>query len=401
MNLTRIFICTFTLATTSSAATKQYGPGVSDTEIKIGNIMPYSGPASAYGTTGKAQAAFFRMINERGGVNGRKINFISLDGAYSPPKTLEVARRLVEREQVLLIFSPIGTAPNIAIQKYLNTRKVPQLLISTGASRWNDPVRYPWTMGFQPDYQSEARVYAAHILRHTPNARIGVLYQNDDYGKDYLTGFKDGLGAHTKMIVAELSYEVTAPSVDSQIVQMKGAGAEVFFNVCTPKFAAQAIRKAYDIGWRPVQYLNGPARSIGAVINPAGPDKARGIICSAYLKDPTDPHMASDRAVVAWREFMAKYYPDGSLDDSYNVSGYAHAETLVHVLQQAGDNLTRENVMKQAASLRDFEPTMVLSGIKLNTSATDYAPVESVRMMQFDGQHWSQMGELIEHPSRL
>jgi branched-chain amino acid transport system substrate-binding protein len=374
---------------------KKYDPGASDKEIKIGNIMPYSGPGSAWGAIGKTEAAYFRMINDRGGINGRKINFISLDDAYSPPKTVEVARRLVEQEQVLIIFGSLGTAPNMAIRKYLNTKKVPQLFISSGASQWNDPQNFPWTMGLLPEYRTESKVYVGHLLQHTPDARIGILYQNDDYGKEYLHGIKDALGAKAAMIVATLSYEVSAPTVDSQIVQLKASGANVFFNIAGAKFAAQAIRKAHDIGWKPVQYLNIPGNSVGSVLTPAGLDKSTGIISSLFGKDPMSPQWSSDPAVQQWTAFMKKYYPDGNLSDNLNAYGYSAAETLVQVLKQAGDVLTRENIMRQAASLKDFQPSLAIPGIKFNTSPTDFAPIESLQLIRFDGKNWVTFGDVI------
>jgi branched-chain amino acid transport system substrate-binding protein len=390
-----VFVLTFVAPLGAASTPKKYDPGASDKEIKIGNIMPYSGPGSAWGAIGKTEAAYFRMINDRGGINGRKINFISLDDAYSPAKTVEVARRLVEQEQVLFIFGSLGTAPNMAIRKYLNTKKVPQLFVSSGASQWNDPKNFPWTMGLLPEYRMESKAYVTHLLQHSPDARIGILYQNDDYGKDYLHGIKDALGAKAGMIVAALSYEVSAPTVDSQIVQLKASGANVFFNIAGAKFAAQAIRKAYDIGWKPVQYLNIPGNSVGSVLTPAGLDKSIGIISSNFGKDPTSPRWANDPAVIEWTAFMKKYYPDGSLTDFYTTYGYVAAETIVQVLKQAGDVLTRENIMKQAASLKDFEPSMSIPGIKYNTSATDFAPMESLQLMRFDGKSWVTFGDVI------
>ena len=384
------------LAATPAAAQKKYDPGASDTEIKIGQTMPYSGPASAYGTIGKAEAAYFKMINEQGGINGRKINFISLDDAYSPPKTVEMVRRLVEQDEVLLVFQTLGTPSNTAIQKYMQAKKVPQLFVATGATKWNDPAGNPWTMGWQPNYQTETTIYAKHILKEKPNAKIAVLYQNDDYGKDYLKGLKDGLGDKAKsMIVAEVSYEVSEPTVDSQIVQLHGSGADVFVNITTPKFAAQAIRKAFDIGWKPVHYLNNVSVGVGSVLTPAGLDKSVGLISTAYLKDPVDTQWATDKAIVDWTAFMKKYYPDGSLIDNTNVYGYTVAQTLVQVLKQCGDNLTRENVMKQAASLKDFAPDTMLPGIKMNTGPKDFAPIESVQLMRFDGKTWVRFGPVI------
>jgi branched-chain amino acid transport system substrate-binding protein len=379
------------------AASNKYGPGVTDTEIKIGNITPYSGPASAYGTMGQVQAAYFKMINDQGGVRGRKITFVTVDGAYNPAKTVEVARRLVERDGVLLLCGVLGTAPNVAIQKYLNARKVPHLFVLSGASQWNNPRQNPWTLGFIPDYQFEASVYASYILKTKPSARIGILYQNDDYGKDYVTGFKKALGARAAgMIVAEVSYEVSDPTIDSQIVKLKGSGADVFFNVSTPKFATQAIRRAHDIGWTPQHYLNLVASSAGAVLQPAGFDKANGIISSAYAKDPNDAEFRHDPDVEAWHAFMRKYYPAGSLEDQFNVNGYVLAATMARILEQCGNDLTRENIMRQAASLSHFSAPLLLPGVTMTTSATDFAPIESVRLMRFDGKRWVRFGDVIE-----
>jgi branched-chain amino acid transport system substrate-binding protein len=384
------------LGTSSALAQKKYDTGASDTEIKIGNTMPYSGPASAYGTIGKAAAAYFKKINDEGGINGRKINFISVDDGYSPPKTVEMARRLVEQDQVLLVWGPLGTPSNTAIQKYMNAKKVPQLFVFTGATKWNDPKNFPWTMGWQPNYQTEAAIYAKHILQTKPDAKIAILYQNDDYGKDYLKGFEDGLGAKAKtMIVARASYETSDPTVDSQVVQLQGSGANVFFNITTPKFAAQAIRKAYDIGWKPVQYLNNVSANIGSVLVPAGLDKSVGIISTAYVKDQSDPAWKDDKGMNDWRAFMAKYYPDGNLKDGGNVVGYGNAQTLVQVLKQCGDNLTHENVMKQAANLKNFELGVLLPGIKINTGPDDFAPIQSVQLAKFDGKEWARFGEIL------
>ena len=385
----------------TALAQKKYDPGASDAEIKIGNTMPYSGPASAYGTIGKAEAAYFKKINDEGGINGRKINFISLDDGYSPPKTVEQVRKLVEQDEVLLVFGPLGTPSNTAIQKYMNAKKVPQLFVATGATKWNDPQGNPWTMGWQPNYQTETTIYAKHILKNKPNAKIGVLYQNDDYGKDYLKGLRDGLGEKAKaMIVAEVSFEVTDPTIDSQIVQLQGSGADVFINITTPKFAAMAIRKAYDIGWKPLQYLNNVSSSVGSVLTPAGLDKSVGIISSNYGKDPTDPQWANDPGMNEWRAFMKKYFPDGNLTDSSNVYGYSVARTLVQVLKQCGDNLTRENVMKQAANLKDFDTGLALPGIRINTSPTDFAPIQAVQLVKFDGKTWGLFGEVLDASSR-
>ena len=384
------------MAAAPALAPKKYGPGASDTEIKIGNTIPYSGPASAYGIIGKVEAAYFKMINEAGGIGGRKINYVSLDDGYSPPKAVEMARRLVEQDEVLFVVSTLGTPSNSAIHKYMNQKKVPHLFLATGASKWNDPKDFPWTMGFNPNYQSEGRLYAQDILRNRPNAKIAVLYQNDDYGKDYLEGFKAGLGAKGKtMIVKEASYEVTDPTVDSQMAQLQASGADTFFNITTPKFAAQAVRKAWDSGWKPTHYLNNVSASIGTVLKPAGVDKSVGLITTQYLKDQNDKQWANDPAVIEWTAFMKKYYPDGNLVATENFYGWCVAQTMVQVVKQAGNNLTRENIMKQAASLKDFAPGCLLPGIKINTSATDFAPIESVQLARFDGKEWVRFGEII------
>jgi len=378
-----------------ATAQKKYDPGASDSEIKIGNTNPYSGPASAYGTIGKSIAAYFKMVNERGGINGRKVNFISYDDGYSPPKTVEMARKLVEQDEVLLLFQTLGTPSNTAIQKYMNGKKVPQLFVATGATKWNDPKGNPWTMGWQPNYQTEGKIYAKHILQTKPNAKIAVLYQNDDYGKDYLKGFEDGLGAKKSMIVAKASYEVADPTVDSQIVQLKASGADVFFNITTPKFAAQAIRAAYDTGWKPVHYLNNVSNSVGSVLTPAGLEKSVGIITTAYLKDPTDKTWENDAAMKTWRAFMAKYYPDGNLADPFNVYGYTVGRTLEQVLKQCGDNLTRENVMKQAASLKRLQLDTLLPGIAISTGPSDFAPIEAMQLERFNGKQFELFGSVI------
>ena len=383
------------LGISGAAAQQQHDPGAPDAEIRIGNIMPYSGPASAYGVIGRVEAAYFRMINDAGGINGRKIRFISLDDGYNPGKTFEVARRLVEQERVLLLFNCLGTPTNSAIHKYMNASKVPQLFVAAGASKWGDPKHYPWTMGGQPSYQTEGRVYARHILKTRPDARIGVLYQNDDYGKDYLKGFREGLGDKNGAIVSAVSYEVTDPTIDSQIIELKASGADVFFDIATPKFAALAIRKAYDIGWHPVHYLNSVSNSIGSVLTPAGPDKAVGLYSAAYLKDPVDPRWRNDAGIKAWRAFMSKYYPEGSQSDYLNVYGYAAAQLLVQVLRQAGDTLTRDNIMKQAANLRNVQLDVALPGVKVNTSPSDYSPFESLQLEQFNGKQWVLLGGVI------
>ncbi len=377
-------------------AQKKYDPGATDTEIKIGSIMPYSGPASAYGVIGRTEAAYFRKINAEGGINGRKINFISYDDAYSPPKAVEQSRKLVESDQVLLIFGSLGTPSNTAIQKYMNTKKVPQLFISTGATKWNDPQNFPWTMGWQPNYQSEARIYAKYILKEKPNARIAVLYQNDDYGKDYLKGLMDGLGNKAaSMIVAEDAYDVAEPTIDTHIVKMKSLDADVFVDITTPKFAAQAIRKAAEIGWRPLHFLNIVSTSIGAVIKPAGLQNAQGIISVAYLMDPLDPQWKDDPGMKAFDEFLAKDFPEGNRADSFVVTGYNMAQTLVQVLKQCGDNLTRENVMKEAANLKDFRTSNLLPGITINTSPIDFAPIKQAQLRRFKGETWQLFGPML------
>jgi branched-chain amino acid transport system substrate-binding protein len=389
-------ILALTVTGGAAIAQKKYDTGATDTEIKIGNIMPYSGPASAYGVIGKTIDAYLRKINAEGGINGRKINFISYDDGYSPPKAVEQVRKLVESDEVLLVFNPLGTPSNTAIQKYLNGKKVPQLFVATGATKWNDPKTFPWTMGWQPNYQSETQIYAKYILKEKPNAKVAVLYQNDDYGKDYLKGFKDGLGAKAaSMIVIEESYEVSEPTIDSHIVKMKATGADVFINITTPKFAAQAIKKNAEIGWKPLHFLNNVSASIGSVIKPAGMENAQDIISSQYLKDPTDGQWKDDAGMKAWNEFLDKYYPEANRADASVMYGYSVAQTLAHVLKACGDNLTRENVMKQAASIKDLELGGLLPGIKINTSATDFAPISSVQLIRFKGETWERFGEVL------
>src|ERR1700692_2347160 len=376
-------------------AQKKYDTGATDTEIKIGNIMPYSGPASAYGVIGKTEAAYFKKINAEGGINGRKINFISNDDAYSPPKAVEQARKLVESDEVLFIFNSLGTPSNSAIHKYMNSKKVPQLFVATGATKWNDPKEFPWTMGWQPNYQSEARIYAKYLLKEKPDAKIAVLYQNDDYGKDYLKGLKDGLGAKASNIVAEESYETTEPSVDNHIVKLKSTGAEVFIDITTPKFAAQAIKKNSEIEWKPLHILNNVAASVGSVIKPAGYENSQGIISAAYLKDVSDPQWDNDAGMKQFLDFLAKDFPDGNKLDGSVIVGYGVAQTLVQVLKQCGDDLTRENVMKQAANLKDFRTEVLLPGVKINTSPTDFAPISQLQLMKFKGEKWELFGDIV------
>jgi ABC-type branched-subunit amino acid transport system substrate-binding protein len=380
----------------SVVAQKSYDTGATDAEIKIGNIMPYSGPQSAWSMNGRTEAAYFRKINAEGGINGRKIKFISYDDAYSPPKAVEQARRLVESDEVLLIFHSLGTPSNTAIQKYMNTKKVPQLFVASGATKWNDPKNFPWTMGWQPNYQSEARVYARYILKEKPNARIGVLYQNDDYGKDYLKGLKDGLGEKAgSMIIAADAYEVAEPTIDTHIVKMKSLDADVFVDVTGPKFAAQAIRKAAEIGWKPLHFLNSVSASIGAVIRPAGPENAQGIISVAYLMDALDPQWKDTPGMKAFDEFLAKDFPEGNRADSLVMGGFNVAQALVQVLKQCGDNLTRENVMAQAGNLKDFRTTNLLPGITVNTSTTDFAPIKQMQLRKLSGERWELFGDVL------
>jgi ABC-type branched-subunit amino acid transport system substrate-binding protein len=378
------------------AAEKKYDTGASDTEIKVGNIMPYSGPASAYGIIGKTEAAYFKKINAEGGINGRKINFISYDDAYSPPKTVEQARKLVESDEVLFIFNSLGTPPNSAIHKYMNSKKVPQLFVATGATKWNDPKDFPWTMGWQPNYQSEGRIYAKYLMREKPDAKIAVLYQNDDYGKDYLKGLKDGLGPKAAtMIVAEESYETTEPTIDNHIVKLKSTGADVFFDVTTPKFAAQAIKKAAEIDWKALHLLNNVSANVGSVIKPAGYDNAQGVISAQYLKDTTDTQWANDPGMKQYLEFMTKDFPEGDKLDNGTVVGYGVAQTLVQVLKQCGDDLTRENVMKQAANLKNFRTEVLLPGVVINTGPDDFAPISQLQLMRFKGERWELFGDVI------
>jgi branched-chain amino acid transport system substrate-binding protein len=393
------FAAALALLTASSSgalAQKKYDTGASDTEIKIGNIMPYSGPASAYGVIGRTEDAYFRKINAEGGVNGRKINFISYDDAYSPPKTVEQARKLVESDEVLLIFQPLGTAMNSAIQKYMNGKKIPQLFVATGATKWNAPKEFPWTMGWQPSYQSETQIYAKYILKEKPDAKIAVFYQNDDYGRDYLKGLKDGLGARAaSMIVAEESYETSEPTIDTHIVKLRVSNADIFINIAGPKFAAQAIRKMAEIDWKPIHFLNNVSASIGGVITPAGPENAQGIISSAYLKDTTDPQWKTDAGMKALNDFLDKYFPEANRTDGSVIYGYTAAQTMVHVLQQCGDDLTRENIMKHAAAIKDLELGGLLPGIKINTSATNFAPLAQLQLQRFKGGTWERFGDII------
>ena len=377
-------------------AQKRYDPGASDSEIKLGQTMPYSGPLSGFITLAKAELAYFAMVNEQGGVNGRKISMVSLDDGYSPPKTVEQTRKLVEEDQVLALSGSLGTPTNAAVQKYLNQKKVPQLFLASGASRWNDPQHFPYTMTLTPIYQAEASIYATYVLQNVADPKVAVLYQNDDFGKDFLKGFSDRLGDRAKAVVTRaVSYEVTDATVDSQIIDLVSTRANVFLNISTPKFAVQAIRKAHELGWKPMQFIDNPAASIGIVMRPAGIDAAKGVISAAFVKDPTDPQYKGDAEFQAWVAWMKKYYPAGSREDPQNVVGYVQAQTMVQVLKQCGDDLTRENVMRQAANLRDFHPAMLLKGINMNTSPTDYQPMEELLLQRFNGERFEVFGELL------
>jgi branched-chain amino acid transport system substrate-binding protein len=395
--LSLLLVLTAASLTGAGPGAAQTVVGVTATEIKIGNTNPYSGPASAYGTIGRAIGAYFKKVNDEGGVNGRKIAYISYDDAYSPPKTVEMVRRLVEEDQVALLFNTLGTPPNSAIHKYMNQMKVPQLFVATGATKWNDPHHFPWTMGYQPSYQTEGRIYAAYVLKNVPDAKIGILYQNDDYGKDYLKGFEDGLGeAAGKLIVLRQSYEVTDPTIDSQVVNLKNSGADVFFDVTIPKFAVQAIRKAYDLGWKPLHFLNNVSSSLGTVLKPAGLEASRGLLTALYMKEITDPQWNNDKGFQEWLAWMKKYYPEGALDDQANAYAYNVAILMVHVLKQCGNDLSRENIMKQAANVKDLELPLLLPGIKVNTSPTDFAPIEQEQLAKFDGERWAIFGEMVD-----
>ncbi|HEY2870580.1 MAG TPA: ABC transporter substrate-binding protein [Reyranella sp.] len=379
---------------------KKYDDGASDAEIKIGHCCPYSGPASAYGVIGQAHQAFFKALNEAGGINGRKVNFVTLDDGYSPPKTVECVRQLVEQEKVLLLFQTLGTPSNTAIHKYVNQKKVPHLYISTGASKWGDPQHFPWTMGYQPDYNTEGQIYAKHMLANVKDPKIGILMQNDDFGKDYVDGFKKGIGKdNAGKIVKHVTYEITDPTVDSQIIQLKDSGANVFFDVGTPKFCAQAIRKAAEIGWKPAHYLVNVSASVGSVIKPAGYDNAQGIITAAYLKDPTDKQWDNAEDMKAWRAWMAKNMPNASTLDANYIFAHSVATIMVETLKRCGDDLTRANVMKQAASFHNYVPPLLLPGITVNTSATDFYPIQAVQLARFNKETWDLFGEVMHAES--
>src|SRR5437660_2858278 len=385
------------LSVSTAFAQKKYDTGATDTEIKIGQTNPFSGPASSYATIGKTQAAYIKMINDQGGVNGRKINLIQYDDAYNPPKTVEQVRKLVESDEVLLTFQVLGTASNAAVQKYLNVKQVPHLFAATGASRFTDPKNFPWTIGFNPNYQTEGRIYGRYILKNYPNAKIGVIYQNDDLGRDYITGLKAGLGDKaSSMIVGEASYELTDPTIDSQIVKLKSIGAELLYDASTPKFAAQAIKKVADLGWKPVHILDINASPVSATLKPAGLDISKGIVSTAYGKDPGDPQWKNDAGLKAYFAFMDKYYPEGDKLNTVNIYGYSTAELLVYILQQCGDDLTRENIMKQAANLKNLVGSLSLPGMVANTSPTDYRIHKHMQLMKFNGERWELFGPIIE-----
>jgi branched-chain amino acid transport system substrate-binding protein len=379
----------------SALAQKKYDTGASDTEIKIGSTMPYSGPASAFGVIGRTAEAYFKKINAEGGINGRKINFVTYDDGYSPPKSVEQVRKLVESDEVLAVFSPVGTPSNTAIQKYLTSKKVPQLFVGSGAAKWNDPKGHPWTIGWVPSYQSEARIYAKFLMKEKPDGKIAILYQNDDFGKDYLKGLKDGLGSKASMIIAEESYETSEPTIDSHIVKLKASGADVVISITTPKFAAQAIRKIAEMGWKVMQIVSSVSGSVGGVMKPVGFENAQGVLSADYAKDAADPQWDNDPGMKKFYSFLEQYYPEADKLERYVVYGYGVAQTMAKVLEMCGDDLTRANVMKQAASLKDFAPDTLLPGIKINTSATDFAPIEQLQMRRFKGERWELLGEVI------
>jgi len=388
-------VAAFVFTSGSALAQKKYDTGATDTEIKIGHIVPYSGPASAYGIIGKTEEAFFKMINENGGIKGRKINFISYDDAYSPPKAVEQVRKLVESDEVLVVFNPLGTPSNTAIQKYLNAKKVPQLFVATGATKWNDPQHFPWTIGWQPSYQSEGRIYAKYLMKEKPDAKVAVFYQNDDFGKDYLKGLKDGFGAKASMIVAEESYEISEPTIDNHVVKLKASGADVLISITTPKFAAQTIKKAAEIDWKALQIVANVSTSVGAVMKPAGFENGQGVLSAHYAKDAGDAQWKDDPGMKKFLAFLDKYYPDADRTNSQVIYGYGAAQTLTKILEMCGDDLTRANIMKQAANLKDFAPDTLLPGVKINTSATDFAPIEQLQMMRFKGEKWDLFGDVI------
>ena len=388
-------VAAFVFTSGSALAQKKYDTGATDTEVKIGNIVPYSGPASAFGILGKSEEAYFKMFNENGGINGRKIKFISYDDAYSPPKAVEQVRKLVESDEVLVVFNALGTPSNTAIQKYLNSKKVPQLFVATGATKWNDPTHFPWTIGWQPSYQSEARIYAKFLMKEKPDAKVAVLYQNDDFGKDYLKGLKDGFAGKASAIIAEESYEVSEPTIDNHIVKLKASGADVLISITTPKFAAQTIKKMAEIDWKALQIVANVSTSVGAVMKPAGFENGQGVLSAHYAKDAGDAQWKDDPGMKKFLAFLDKHYPDADRSNSQVIYGYGAAQTLTKILEMCGDDLTRANIMKQAANLKDFTPDTVLPGVRINTSATDFAPIEQLQMMRFKGEKWEMFGDVI------
>ena len=371
-------------------------PGVTATELRIGNTMPYSGPASAYGVIGRSHQAYFRMVNDNGGIAGRRVNFITYDDGYSPPKTVEQVRRLVEQDRVAFLFNTLGTPTNSAIVRYVNQRRVPHLFLSTGADKWGHYQDTPWTIGWQPSYRTEAQIYTKHMLEQKPNAKLALLYQNDDFGKDYITGVRDILGARFESMVRAVSHEVTDPTVDSQLVSLQAWGADVLLTATTPKFAAQTVRKVFDLGWRPLHYLTNVSISVGTVMEPAGPEKGVGIITSAYLKDPTDPGWANDAGMNEWRGFMAKYIPDGDLKDGSYPFAYGVATTLMQVLRQCEGNFSRENLMRQVAAIRPLEVPTLLPGVTVSTAADNFHPIRQMQLQRWTGQTWERFGGVIE-----
>ncbi len=379
-----------------SAGAMADSPGVTATEIKIGNTMPYSGPVSSYSPIGKLESAFFKMVDEQGGIAGHQIDFISLDDGYSPPKTVEQTRRLVEEDQVAFLFNTLGTPTNSAIVRYVNQKKVPHLFVATGAAKWGDEKQYPWTTGFQPDYRTEAQIYAKYILQQKPDAKVAVLYQNDDFGKDYLFGLHAVFGDRYAKMVTEATYEPTDPTIDSQITTLQGSGADVLVVAAAPKFAAQAIRKVHDLGWKPMFFMTNVSISVGSVITPAGPDNAIGLISTGYLKDPTDHQWDNDAGMKEWRDFMAKNMPGADLTDANYVYAYAASKTMMQVLRQCNGDFSRENVMHQAESLHGLELPTVLPGIKASTSHTDHRPIKAMRLERWDGKTWALFGDIIE-----
>ena len=388
------------LSTTRVAfAQKKYDDGATDTEIKIGHTNPYSGPASSYGVIGKTIAAYWKSVNEAGGVNGRKINFISLDDGYNPSKTVECVRQLVEQDKVLCTFNTLGTPCNTAIHKYMNQKKVPMLFVATGASKWGDPKNFPWTMGYQPDYHTEAVIYAKHLLANVKDPKIAVLMQNDDYGKDYWNGFKEGLGKDADKVVKHVTYETTDPTVESQVIQLKDSGANVFFNIAIPKFAAQAMRKVGDLGWKPTIYLNNVSSSVANTMKPSGFENVQGVITAQYGMDPTDPQWTDHPDMKGWVAWMTKYNPGASLSDASNAYAYSVSNLMHETLKKCGDNLTRENLMRQAANHQKLKLPLLLPGITVNTSPTDYYPIQAVQLSRFKGETWELFGDIMHAES--